>query len=158
MDLMNTNISELRKEAYRLWGVDPTRVIYDMPRHASFGSRFMFKACYDEEVFNSWPRAYVLTLPNLDTVSRVLMPVYNVKNDSHVKLVVPAWYDMPAELHQKMVKRVEEGKPVFKRLKWWQRLANKLGSKYEEVLPVEDYVFEVFRNDRAELSITVLPA
>jgi hypothetical protein len=152
---MVTNISDLRKEAYRLWGVSPNRVVYNFPKLKGLSSQeFYFKLDYSKDKA-PWPKAYALAVADDQPLMRIIVPVIMTKQYHQFSLKINVWYDMPVELHEQIVRIV--GDATIKRpLPKWQRAWNKLVTsnfQFSNQVCVEDYVFAVCQHNANELLI-----
>lgn len=160
---METNITQLRKEAYKLWGIKTKEVVYDMPTFLNYygKNRFCFKIDFSDGN-ESWPRSYKLSIPKVDATnkmvndiySRVIMPIILYKNYSTVKYTTKAWYDMPSYMHAKLLEITDN--PVKKKLNIFQKLYNLFVSddkKYKEI-DIENNVY-VVENNKNGLKISI---
>ena len=141
---MSINIKKLRDEAYRVWGLNSRKVIFDFPDNNK-KQEFVFKLDYANEN-SSWHRSYSL-IPNQDhdPLVRVIIPITVINHYKELSLEKPAWYDIPVELHQQIVAHIESNL-LTRPLTRFQRLCNRvLPKKYQyiETVKVEDYVFAV---------------
>src|SRR4029078_5826072 len=94
--MVNTTIKHLRKEAYKMWGLKPRTVVYNMPnRKLKPKQNFVFKINYAPE-FKDWPKSYTLVVPSFGNIERIIMPIFIV--EKKLNLTYSAWYDMPIEL------------------------------------------------------------
>lgn len=148
---MNTNIVDLRKEAYRHWGISPKNVIFNMP--ISNNDEFSFKLDCSSEL-KSWPKSYVISLPYKKTLNRIIMPVLVIDKYAGTEVTFPAWYDMPEELNVKIIELLNI--PRKRSLSWWKKAINVFLPKklrYLSEIEAEDYVFKVFNHDPHRLGI-----
>ena len=149
---MNTNIKQLRREAYRIWGINKREVVYDTPQFVIRNNlnSFSFKPDVDEK-HNSWPRSYKLSFPDFEedkvnkiTVARVIMPIILYKKYSNVDVKIHAWYDMSEAIHNKMAtlmkekQKLDEIKSIYVVARAWDYFFGKKSL---------DYRFEVFKTD-----------
>lgn len=143
---VNANLQQLRSEAYRLWGIKPKQVIYNMPlaRSRSTKPNFTFQINYADE-FESWPRAYAVALPNLETLDRIIVPIKVIKRFDDIEVISPAWYDMPLSLNKRIVDIIG-GKQFYRQVGFLKTVANFFLPKkwqWQKKVPVEDYTFQV---------------
>jgi len=162
---MNENITQLRKDAYKIWGISTKEVIYDEPLHAKrMGyDRFEFKINYSNE-HESWPRSYKLSEPEMQegklvdsTVSsRIILPIILMKDYGEIKFNAEAWFDMSEDMHTEILLMTEH--PRYEKLGFFKKFANLFltkKSKFKEEINMEDYVYEV-KKDSKEYSIAIL--
>ena len=143
---MSANIPELRKEAYRQWGIGDKKVIYDFPRTTARTKRheFCFRIDYSDQ-HQSWPRAYALALPNNDLELRVIVPVIIIKEYIHFTIESPVWYDMPGKIHGQLVSYIDNSTLTAK-LPLWKKVCNRVlpnRYKFTDKIIIEDYRFAV---------------
>lgn len=153
MNTMDTNIVDLRKQAYRHWGISPRNVIFNMP--ISNDDEFSFKLDCSSEL-KSWPKSYVISLPHKKTLNRIIMPVFVIQKYADTEVTFPAWYDMPEELNVKIIELLKT--PHHVTLPWWKRAFNVILPKklrYLSQMGAEDYVFKVYNHDPHRLVITI---
>lgn len=148
---MSVNVLELRKSAYRLWGLRPQRVIYDFPdSRRTHNPNFIFRLDYAEENA-SWPRAYVMSIGDQPPILRVVSPIVVMESYDALQIDKKAWYDMPYDLHGKIVQMTSKNN-IKRPLKLWKKIINYLlpqNKKFTGVVDVENYIFVVssFNND-----------
>ena len=145
---MQTNITELRREAYRLWGIGRQAVVFDFPdgKHNP-SNEFRFKLDFGEDKA-SWPRAYAIAENvNSAPLVRVILPIIMIRQYATFSLETKAWYDMPIKVHEQIIRLVNETQIVRPISVLW-KLANiflpKKYRKQKQVL-VEDYTYVVSR-------------
>lgn len=141
---MSINITKLRQQAYKDWGLNTKRVIFDFP-NARSNEEFIFKLDYHQK-HASWPRAYSL-LPHKDhePLLRVIVPVRVIKNREGVDIERTAFYDIPLELHEQILAHIERN-TLTRPLSFWKKIANKILPKqlrYNELVETKDYMFAV---------------
>jgi hypothetical protein len=139
---MTTNLTELRKEAYRLWGLGNHTVIYDYPQSPRCcKDGFHFKIDFSEDKA-SWPRAYAFAeRPNQEPSIRVILPIFILKRYNTFQAEVGGWYDMPKRVHDQLLDITNEMK-VHRKLPVWQRAWNRcvpIRYRFAGVVPVESY-------------------
>lgn len=162
---MDANLRQLRKEAYKLWGISTKEVVYNTPKlMTKLGKdKFRFRINYSSE-FSSWPRAYKLSLPHFEeeklvsteTYARMIMPIILYKDFEEIQITAHAWYDMPAYLHANIIELVNQ--TYTRKLTLKQKIANLFLPRWyrfkKKVLP-EDYIFEVSQLDNDEKLLVV---
>lgn len=147
---MNTNIKELRKEAYKLWGLGNQKVIFDFPRspYNYNAQEFKFKLDFSDDK-QSWPRAYAISQPNEQKSRvRVIMPIIWLKQYNNFNMEVKIWYDMPEFIHEVILTALGD-LPEYKSLNLIQTIWNKMSIKkfkYTPVPTIEQCVFMVVDN------------
>ena len=106
---MQTNIIELRKEAYKLWGIGNQVVVFDFPNHQrNPGNEFRFKLDFGLDKA-SWPRAYAIAENiNMPPAVRVILPIIMIRQYTTFSLQTKAWYDMPIKVHEQIIRIVNE--------------------------------------------------
>lgn len=155
---MDTNLQELRKEAYRIWGLKPRQVIYNMQTSKN---ELTFKLDYSPEK-QAWPKAYSLSVStdnqqNEFVVDRIIFPIKIIRKIGNWETSTDAWYDIPTILSDKIVALVK-GPEQQKRTSGFKKLLNRVlpkNMKFNTVVPVEDYIFQVTNNNN-ELEIELL--
>lgn len=143
---MCANIKELRKEAYRLWGLGHRGVIYDFPSARPGNNRFEFQFKLDYADENaSWPRAYAMAIENGESLLRVIVPIIKIQKIEEYKFERPGWYDVPFKLHSQILQFVEDDN-FCRPLSFGKRLINMLLPKrlrFTGKVHVENYVYSV---------------
>jgi len=149
---MYTNLNELRKEAYSLWGVNYQRVIFNYPTsRISDTQEFLFKLDFADDK-KAWPKAYAVATPNRPTDLRIIIPIIVQKQYHQFNLEVSSWYDMPRYLHEQLIKLSVEAK-VERELPWWKKTANHFLTKsqrFDQVAPIEDYLYGVYNQNQSD--------
>lgn len=151
---MSTNLKELRKEAYRLWGIGDRKVIYNFPRlpQSSKTKEFHFRLDMGDDKA-SWPRAYALaaSMNSTNLTMRIIMPVIQVRKFDNFTLEKKAWYDMPMYLHEKIIELVNDCE-VRRKPAWFKQIANRIlpvTRQYsQEVVDVSDYLFSISKHHK----------
>ena len=142
---MCTNQKELRKEAYRLWGLRGSKIIYDFPKRMSYSqSEFFFKFDFSQSNV-SWPRAYALAVTNEQPLLRIIAPIIAINRYNKFQIESRAWYDMPLEMHEQIIK-IANDTDVRRKLPMWQRALNLLLPKkrrFQAKVCMENYVYGV---------------
>lgn len=147
---MSTNLKELRKEAYRLWGIGNQKVVFDYPIRKKSYQRFHFKLDYGKDKA-SWPRAYALSDGYSDISSmRVIMPIIMIKRFNDFTIEANGWYDMPRQVHEKIIELINDrivhrDLPIHKKI--WNYLTP-INFNYSDVPNIEDYEFIVSQQDK----------
>ena len=143
---MNTNLQELRKEAYRLWGIKPRQVIYNMPSNRSRPAQnnFTFKIDFSDHL-KEWPKSYALALPDLEVIDRVIVPVKVFNRFGDAEVITPAWYDMPLALNNKIIELLD-GQQFFRPGSKWKKWVNCFLPKrlrLQDKIKPEEYTYRV---------------
>lgn len=139
---MMTNLTELRKEAYRLWGIGNHIVIYDYPQSPRFcKDGFHFKIDFSEDKA-SWPRAYAFA-ENHDAEPsiRVILPIVILKQYNTFQTESNAWYDMPKNLHNQLLHITNEI-TLRRKLPLIKILCNKIVPqryRFSDLISIEHY-------------------
>jgi len=141
---MHTNLTELRKEAYRLWGLGNHTVIYDYPQSSRYcKDGFHFKIDFSEDKA-SWPRAYAFAQrTNEEPSLRVIVPIFILKQYSTFETQAKGWYDMPKHVHEQLVNITNELE-VERKLPFRKRVWNKLvlrRYRFSDIASIEDYCY-----------------
>lgn len=143
---MTNNINELRKEAYRLWGINQHRVIYNIDS-IKF-SNIIFKLDFSESNV-SWPRAYTLAFPNSEPMLRVIVPIIKIEQYNKMTVERKLWFDMSFSIHEKLITLVNDSK-IERPLKWWQNTVNYVlpdNMRYNSNTKQEDYKYMLIKHD-----------
>lgn len=109
---MQTNFLELRKEAYRLWGIANHEIVYDYPQSPHYNKNgFYFKLDFSKENA-SWPRTYAVgrKVEHDEQVYRIIVPIIVYKKFNTFSLKTKAWYDMPKYVHDQIVEITKESR------------------------------------------------
>jgi len=142
---MCTNLNQLRKEAYRLWGLGNSRVIHDFPkRPGHLDHEFFFRFDYGEGNA-SWPRAYALAVGDDEPLLRVLSPIIAIRRYRKFQTETNAWYDLPMPVHERIVELVDNS-IVTRRMSFWKRTINRVlprPFRFTGKVDMEDYVYGV---------------
>ena len=142
--MLITNIAELRREAYKLWGIGNQPVIFNFPdNHRNSGNEFSFKVDFGLDKA-SWPRAYAIA-ENMeeDPAVRIILPIIIVRKYSTFSVETKTWYDMPIYVHEQIIKIINETK-VVRRLSLWGRIVNFfMKNKNKGLVELEDYIYSV---------------
>ena len=119
-----TNIAELRREAYKLWGIGNQTVIFDFPEiQRNSPNDFRFRLDFGEDKA-SWPRIYAIaenpqTPPNV----RVILPIVMMRRYSTFAMETKVWYDMPLRVHEQIIRIFNEAR-LTRPLPMWRRVLN----------------------------------
>ena len=143
---MCANIKELRKEAYKLWGLGHRNVIYDFPNIRSRDNRFEFRFKMDYADENaSWPRAYAMGEENSESLFRIIFPIIKIQQIDKYQFERTGWYDAPFKLHSEILQFVENDK-FHRSLSFVKRLANIFLPKkwkFTGKVNIKDYIYSV---------------
>lgn len=154
--MVNSTIKELRKEAYKMWGIQPKSVVYNMPNNTLKPHQdFVFQINYSDG-FEEWPKSYTLMVQNVCNLDRIIMPVIIVNR--HLDTSRHAWYDMPQSLNDQIIQLVE-GNPIKRKLSLWKHAMNYFlpaTLQYREHLRIEEYTFCVTRNENNSFSVKLV--
>ena len=155
---MYIDIADIRREAYRIWGIANHTVIYDFPKSQQYSlNGFEFKLDFSSDK-ESWPRLYISAYVPDKSEIRIIVPIIALKKFSSFVMYSKAWYDMSVDVFNQIlklsteisVKRVEKTSKLKKVLKQFFK-----ESENELDVPVEDYNYKViYHQNTAIVSVS----
>ena len=143
---MHTNLKDLRKEAYKLWGLGGCKIIYNFPKRMNYSqSEFFFKFDFSKSHV-SWPRTYALAVTQKEPLLRVIAPIIMLNRYNRFQIESHAWYDMPMDVHEQII-RISGDADIQRKLPLWKKILNLLPLpkkwRFSGKVRMEDYVYGI---------------